>query len=232
MSTLIPSSEQIADSFVFRSDLRRQKLAARTALDQTSHSALAKRIEAHLAALLLPLPPLSLAFCAPIRGEFDMRPLAALLLNRNWQVAMPVVAEVNAGMRFRVWTPASEMGTDRHGIPFPLNGTIIVPAIVLLPLVAFDNQGFRLGYGGGYFDRTLAEMVPRPLAIGVGFELGHVDDIRPQEHDVPLDAVVTETGIVRHIQAGQSAAREQLLNASAVASVAISVDHDRKEGHL
>jgi len=69
---------------------------------------------------------------------------------------------------------------------------------VLLPLVAFDPQGFRLGYGGGYFDRTLATLVPRPLAIGVGFELARVADVRPHRHDIPLVAVVTEAGIVRH----------------------------------
>ena len=74
----------------------------------------------------------------------------------------------------------------------------MLPNIILLPLVAFDRQGFRLGYGGGYFDRTLAALVPRPLAIGVGFELARVADIRPQAHDLPLDAVVTEAGIVRH----------------------------------
>ena len=68
---------------------------------------------------------------------------------------------------------------------------------MLLPLLAFDAQGFRLGYGGGYFDRTLAARVPRPLAMGVGFELARVDDIRPQAHDMRLDAVVTEAGVMR-----------------------------------
>jgi 5-formyltetrahydrofolate cyclo-ligase len=71
------------------------------------------------------------------------------------------------------------MALDRHGIPVPAAGEELGPAIVLLPLVAFDPQGFRLGYGGGYFDRTLATMVPRPLAVGVGFELGRVAAIRP-----------------------------------------------------
>jgi len=90
------------------------------------------------------------------------------------------------------------MGVDRHGIPIPQDGPNIVPDIVLLPLVAFDTQGFRLGYGGGYFDRTLAMLVPRPLAIGVGFELGRVADIRPQAHDIRLNAVCTEIGVTRH----------------------------------
>ena len=198
MPALSPSSEHIADSSVFRAALRREKLAARMKLDEKTRAALSVRIEAHLAALLTPLPPQSLAFCAPVRGEFDMRPLASLLIERGWRAAMPMVEATNAPMSFCSWTPSSAMAVDRHGIPVPAEGRNIVPAIVLLPLVAFDPQGFRLGYGGGYFDRTLAALVPRPWAIGVGFELGRVADIRPQAHDVRLDAIVTEAGIARH----------------------------------
>jgi 5,10-methenyltetrahydrofolate synthetase len=198
MPALSPSSEHTADSSVFRSALRREKLAARTALDETTHAALSARITAHLAALLLPLPPQTLAFCAPVRGEFDARPLAALLIDRGWRTAMPVAEAPDAAMGFHTWTPASAMTIDRHGIPIPAEGQAIGPDIVLLPLVAFDTQGFRLGYGGGYFDRTLAALVPRPLAIGVGFELGRVADIRPQAHDMPLAGVVTEAGVERY----------------------------------
>ena len=198
MPALFPSREHTADSAVSRAALRREKLAARLALDANTHAALSARIEAHLATLLLPRPPQVLAFCAPMRGEFDARSLATLLLERGWRAAMPTVEAADAPMSFRTWTPSSAMDVDLHGIPIPANGSNIVPDIVLLPLVAFDAQGFRLGYGGGYFDRTLAALVPRPLAIGVGFELARVADIRPQTHDLRLDAVVTEAGIVRH----------------------------------
>jgi len=193
-----PSSEHTADSSVFRTALRREKLAARTALDERTHAALSARIGAHLATLLTPLPPQTLAFCAPVRGEFDARPLASLLIDRGWLAAMPVVEAPDAAMSFRTWTPASAMNIDRHGIPIPAGRQTICPDIVLLPLVAFDTQGFRLGYGGGYFDRTLAALVPRPLAIGVGFELARVADIRPQAHDMSLNMVVTEAGIERY----------------------------------
>ena len=193
-----PSSEHIADSLVFRAALRREKLAARIALDEKIRAALSAHIETHLAALLTPFSPRTLSFCAPVRGEFDVRPLAGLLIERGWHAAMPVAYAANAPMSFRTWTPSSAMDNDRFGIPIPADGQAIVPDIVLLPLVAFDPQGFRLGYGGGYFDRTLAALVPRPLAIGVGFELARVADVRPQAHDISLDAVVTEAGIVRH----------------------------------
>jgi len=197
MAAYSPSSEHIADSPVPRAALRREKLAARMALDEKTRAELSARIEAHLAALLTPLPPQTLAFCAPVRGEFDARLLASRLIQQGWHAAMPVVTALAAPMRFHAWTPASAMSTDRHGIPIPADDEEVVPDIVLLPLVAFDAQGFRLGYGGGYFDRTLAAMVPRPQAIGVGFELGRVPDIQPQAHDVRLDAIVTEAGVLR-----------------------------------
>lgn len=198
MDTFNSSAKHIADSVVFRAALRADKLVARMTLDKDTHAALSNQIEAHLAALLAPLPAQTIAFCAPFRGEFDMRPLASLLIERGWRCAMPVVDAADAPMRFRGWTSGCAMDVDRFGIPVPANGDTRVPGIVLLPLVAFDPQGYRLGYGGGYFDRTLAAMVPRPLAIGVGFELARVDDIGPQSHDIRLDAVVTEAGIEHH----------------------------------
>lgn len=197
MPALPPSTEHVAESLVFRAALRREKLAARMALDKNAYEARAARIDSHLSALLVPLPPQVLAFCAPVRGEFDARPLVSLLIEHGWRAAMPVVEATSSPMSFRAWSPSSTMCIDRHGIPNPRDGCPVVPDIVLLPLVAFDLHGFRLGYGGGYFDRTLASLVPRPLAIGVGFELARVVDIRPQPHDIPLDVVVTEAGIER-----------------------------------
>ncbi len=197
MKPLLPSAEHTPDHGVFRAALRREKLAARLALDPPTHAALSAGLEQHLATLLLPLTPQTLAFCAPVRGEFDARPLVSRLIGRGWHAAMPVVTAVGAPMSFHAWTPSAEMSADRYGIPIPQDSAELIPDIVLLPLLAFDARGFRLGYGGGYFDRTLATMVPRPLAIGVGFELGRVPDIRPQAHDIPLAAIVTEAGVLR-----------------------------------
>ena len=197
MNPVPPSAEHDADSSAFRAALRRDRLAARLALSPTDHSALSDRLATHLAGLLDALPPQTLAFCAPVRGEFDAAPLVGDLLAKGWKAAMPVVIASDAPMIFRAWTPDCTMSEDRHGIPIPGNGPAVDPDLVLLPLLAFDPAGYRLGYGGGYFDRTLAARVPRPLAIGVGFELGRVADIRPLAHDVRLDAVVTESGVFR-----------------------------------
>jgi 5,10-methenyltetrahydrofolate synthetase len=111
-----------------------------------------------------------------------------------------VVVEANAALFFREWTPQTTLIADRYGIPTPVDGDFVQPEALLLPLNAFDAAGYRIGYGGGYFDRTLAalrQQAKAPLAIGVGFELARVDSIHPEAHDQALDAVVTEAGVFR-----------------------------------
>jgi 5,10-methenyltetrahydrofolate synthetase len=195
------SAEDIADSAGFRTALRQEKIAARMAIDPATHAEFSAHLEAHLEALLLTQAAaqatLALAFCAPVRNEFDARPLVMRLIRQGWRAAMPVVIAPAMPMIFRAWTPQAPMSRDRHSIPIPTAGEELLPDIVLLPLVAFDAAGYRLGYGGGYFDRTLAALVPRPFTIGIGFELARVPSIRPQAHDVPLEAIVTEAGVMR-----------------------------------
>jgi len=192
-----PSGDQDADFAPFRARQRETKIAAREAMSGADHDHASAAIDAHLTTLLSALSPQVIAFCWPLRNEFDCRPLVIRLLAAGWRACQPVVVAPAAPMVFRAWTPGSPMTTDRHGIPIPATDETILPDIVLLPLVAFDEQGYRLGYGGGYFDRTLAVMSPRPLAIGVGFELACIDSVRPEPHDIPLDAIVTEAGIRR-----------------------------------
>lgn len=190
-----PPVKDAAAAMAWRTALRAEKLAARQALRAAEHAVLSVRLEAHLRAWLAARAPACLAFCAPVNGEFDARPLATELLAQDWAAAMPVVIAPARPMIFRAWTPSTPMTADRYGIPIPAEGREIIPDIVLLPLVAFDAAGFRLGYGGGYFDRTLAALAPRPLAVGVGFELARTASIHPQPHDLPLDAIITEAGM-------------------------------------
>lgn len=180
------------DSAGFRAQLRREKIAARLALPAGEHNRASAAIEAHLEALLLPRPPQVIAFCWPLRREFDCRQLVARLIDRGWHAAQPVVVAPASPMVFRPWTATTPMTEDRHGIPIPAGDQTVIPDVVLLPLVAFDARGYRIGYGGGYFDRTLATLSPRPFAIGIGFELARVATTRPEPHDIPLDALVTE----------------------------------------
>lgn len=198
MRITVPSIEHPVDPRAFRAALRKKMLTARAALamrEPATHADFSARIEARLANFLAARSPSVIGFCAPVRGEFDARPLVAKLIAQGWQAAMPVVHQADAPMLFHPWTPDTPMSTDRYGIPIPANSPGPTPRILLLPLVAFDAAGYRLGYGGGYFDRTLAAIVPRPLAIGVGFELSRVDSTFPQAHDQMLDFLVTEAGL-------------------------------------
>ncbi len=109
---------------------------------------------------------------------------------------MPVVVEKNAPLEFWAWDEGTSMCTDRAwGIPTPENRVLVSPSILFVPLLGFDRQGHRLGHGGGYYDRTLAEFARKPLTVGIGYESGRLDSIFPQEHDIPMDVVVTEKAV-------------------------------------
>jgi 5-formyltetrahydrofolate cyclo-ligase len=196
MSAMTDQISQIAvNPTAMRATLRREKIAARLALPAAAHRAANVAIQHHLTEFMLPLHAGTIAFCMPIRAEADCRPLVEHLIKVGWQAAMPVVHTLNAPMEFRAWWPAAPMTADPFGIPVPATELAANPDVILLPLVAFDAAGYRLGYGGGYFDRTLSAMNPRSLSVGVGFDLAAVKDIHPERHDIPLDLIVTESGI-------------------------------------
>lgn len=180
-----------------RNTLRRAMIAARQALPADARQAASDAIARHLLDLLLPLTPGTLAFCWPIRAEVDCHPAITQLLAQGWHAAMPVVERLAAPLAFRTWQPDAPMTVDPYGIPIPDTLPAPPPDVLLIPLVAFDAAGYRLGYGGGYFDRTLAALDPRPLSVGVGFELARVADLQPAPHDIPLDRIVTEAGVRR-----------------------------------
>lgn len=178
----------------YRRQLRQRLIAAREALPGAEHAALSGTIERHLEALLDTLAFHTIGFCWPFRGEFDARALIARRIARGARAALPVIVAPRSPMQFREWNPGSEMVEERFGIHIPASGATLHPDLILMPLNAFDTAGYRLGYGGGYFDRTLAALHPRPLAVGVGFELARVDTVYPRRHDLPLDYIVTESG--------------------------------------
>lgn len=192
------TAKNIANRSEIRAALRRQKIAAREALPPLLHARHSAALEAHLAGLLARLAPRVLAFCWPIRGEFDCRPLATAMIEAGGRACLPLVVGPATAMAFREWRPGCAMAIDRHGIHYPAAGAELLPDVLLMPVNAFDGRGFRLGYGGGYFDRTLAALKPPPLAIGVGFELARVASTHPGVHDIALDAVVTEVGLERY----------------------------------
>ena len=135
-----------------------------------------------------------ISFYWPFRGEPDLRPLMRTLDSEGFTLALPVVVEPKTPLVFRPWRPGSKMELGVWNIPIPAAKEEVVPRLLLAPVVGFTSDFYRLGYGGGYFDRTLAALQPRPAAIGVGFELGRLDTVHPQPHDIAMTAIVTEAG--------------------------------------
>jgi 5,10-methenyltetrahydrofolate synthetase len=179
-----------------RAALRARLIAAREALPQARHAAASATISARLDSLLGRVCPRVVGFCWPYRAEFDCRAVVSawMAMDAPRAAALPVILAPAAPMVFRRWTPHCKLVAGRFGIPVPEVDDRVVPDLVLMPVVGFDARGFRLGYGGGYFDRTLAVLDPRPLAVGVGFELARLPAIEPGVHDIPMDFVITEAG--------------------------------------
>jgi 5,10-methenyltetrahydrofolate synthetase len=152
-------------------------------------------ISAHIESGFALLAGMTVGFCWPFQGEFDARFAIRDFRARGAVAALPVVIAKATPLQFRTWWPGAPMTAGVYGIPIPDGTTLVVPDAAIVPMNGFDAQGYRLGYGGGYFDRTLAATMPPSLAIGVSFELARLATIYPQPHDIAMDFVVTEAGI-------------------------------------
>ena len=126
----------------------------------------------------------------PFRGEHDLRPWLARAIERGATGALPVVVEKSAPLELRAYRPGDPLERGIWNIPVPARGDVVIPDIVIAPLVGYDAAGFRLGYGGGYYDRTLAALPRKPLVIGLGYALGRLATIYPQPHDIAMDLVI------------------------------------------
>ena len=142
-----------------------------------------------------PLPPgIPVAGVWPLGGEIDLRPLLLALLGRGHPVLLPETPERGHPLLFRRWRPGVPMIPERFGTLRP-DGPLGTPALLLVPLLAFDARCHRLGYGGGYYDRTIAGL-PGIRTIGCAFAAQQVDAVPVLPHDAPLDAVATERGVL------------------------------------
>lgn len=200
--TTAPILPEQADRQSARRTLRSDRLAARAALTAEEHAQRSQQLERRLAGFLAAHwdSVQVIGFYWPYRAEFDVRPLMTRLFERQEGrcFCLPVVIAPGQPLRYRAWQPQCILQCDRHGIATPVNGAWHIPDLLLIPVNAFDDQGYRLGYGAGYFDRTLASLHPVPRTLGIGFELAHVASILPEAHDQPLDAVITECGITHY----------------------------------
>jgi len=190
-------SEISAELSAWRKSERTRLLRERSALSEEILAGLRSRIDIHIERAFPDLVHGVLAFCWPYKNEYDPRHLAAALRRRGATTAIPVVVAPKAPLIFREWHPGVKLADGPLGIPYPVDSREVRPDHVLLPMLGWDPQGYRLGYGGGFFDRTLAALAKRPRVIGVSHEQAYLETIRPQPHDIPVDFVVTERGVYR-----------------------------------
>jgi len=182
-----------------RAALRRKLVAARLALPDRHERAV--RLQEVLRVWLVGRREDSIGAYWPIKGEFDALP--ALY---RWseggrdgaprRIGLPVVDRATGALRFHVWYPGCPMEPDAYDIPKPEGTDRFEPRLLLVSCIGFGPEGLRLGYGGGFFERTLAAMHPRPCLVGIGYAHGFVPLLRREPRDVPLDAMLTEEGVV------------------------------------
>lgn len=190
-----PGSVAWPEVRAWRRAKRAELIGARVRMARREREQLSAVILEHLGAAMPPADDAVVGFYWAFKGEIDVRGIVRGLIARGARAALPVVVESGTPLEFWAWQPRMKMARGVWNIPVPGERVPVQPSLLLVPLVGFDPAGYRLGYGGGYYDRTLAPMRPRPYCIGVGFDLGRLDSIRPQPHDVPMDAVVTESGV-------------------------------------
>lgn len=176
---------------------REQLLEARLAAGRAQREQWNARILPRLRELLPAPAGRVFGVCWPFKGEFDARALVSELLEQGAQAALPAVVQPRSPLEFRFWRPGDPTERGVYQIPVPKKREVVEPDVLLVPLVGFDDRAYRLGYGGGYFDRTIAAMRQRPLAIGIGYELARLTTVYPQPHDIPMDAIVTEQELFR-----------------------------------
>jgi 5-formyltetrahydrofolate cyclo-ligase len=174
-----------------RTRLIKERLATSGATRE-SHTA---RIAEHLDVAIGDLSGRIVSGYWPLRGEPDLRGWLEGLESRGGRCALPVVVETQGPLVFRIWRRGEKLERGVWDIPVPVDGEEVRPEVMLAPVVGYDRDGYRLGYGGGYFDRTLAAIPRRPLIIGVGYSQAAIMTIYPEHHDIPMDKIVTERGI-------------------------------------
>lgn len=195
-----PSSAP-ADLSAWRKAQRAERLAAREAIPLEVRRRRNEEITRLLHLAFDVLAGTAIGFCWPYRAEPDTRFFLREMRARGARTALPVVVQKKQPLQFREWWPGAPTTPGVFDLPIPQGTPVVRPHAVLVPPVGFDREGYRLGYGGGFFDMTLASLAPQPLKIAVAFEVSRMPTIYPQPYDVPMDFVVTENGVEQVIDA-------------------------------
>ncbi|HXP98345.1 MAG TPA: 5-formyltetrahydrofolate cyclo-ligase [Telmatospirillum sp.] len=176
--------------------MRRQAVATRREAHQCQKETAGERIASVFLATVPWRAGMTVAGYWPMSDEADVRPLLTILSERDCPVALPVVVAKDDALRFRLWRPGMPLDAGRYGtLQPPPDSPLVMPDLLLIPLLAFDRRGGRLGYGGGYYDRTLASLrIERhSLAVGIAYAAQEFPELPHEPHDQRLDWIVTET---------------------------------------
>lgn len=206
---LVPNDQAAPDVAAWRTIERARLIDERKSLSSADREAASRSLTSNLDGILGELSGKTISLYWPFLGEPDLRGWMSAVATHGAICALPVVVGKRQPLVFRTWAVGDPLERGVWNIPYPAQGKEVRPDIVIAPVVGFDVQCFRLGYGGGFYDRTLASLQPVPLIIGVGFELQKIETIHPLEHDIPMDFVVTDVAIRRRI-ASQSVERRGL----------------------
>jgi 5-formyltetrahydrofolate cyclo-ligase len=178
----------------WRREARQKLLAARAAIAVSVREDLSRRLIEHLRPMLQGQPQ-PISFYWPIKAEPDLKPLMRELDAAGVRVCLPVAIKLGEPLSFRPWTKGTRMARGLWDIPIPADATEVEPRTLIAPIVGYDAAGYRLGYGGGFFDRTLAKF-DDAAALGIGWSMFRLPTIHPQPHDIRMAALVTEAGII------------------------------------
>ena len=185
------------DIKAWKASQRKELLAKRQAVSVADRTAWNAAITQHLLAGFPQLADMTIGIYWPYQGEFDPRHAVRHWRDRGARTALPEVVRKAEPLQFRHWQPGVAMTRGVYDIPVPDGTALVLPQALIVPPVGFDAAGYRLGYGGGFYDRTLASIMPCPLTIGVAYELSRLPTIHPQDFDLAMDYVVTERGIFK-----------------------------------
>ena len=183
----------------WRKEERRRLIAARMALPAVDRQGMDAAIRDRLAGLIGDPAGRIVSAYWPFRAEPDLRPLLRQLADAGARIALPVVVAKGRPLIFREWRPGAKLARGVWNIPYPADGAELVPDICIAPVVGYDARCYRLGYGGGFFDRTLANIAASAecLPVGVGYTVQRIATIHPQVYDIAMQAVVTERALIR-----------------------------------
>jgi 5-formyltetrahydrofolate cyclo-ligase len=179
---------------VWRKAKRLELLEMRMAVPSAQRDTWSAQIADHLLEQILASGAKIVSAYWPIRGEPELRPLLRALAEHGVRTALPVAIALRQPLVFREWKSGDRLERGLWKIPFPADGAVVIPDVVISPVVGFDPANYRLGYGGGFFDRTLAILPERPLVLGVGYSMAAIPTIHPQPHDIAMSRIVTERG--------------------------------------